>query len=175
MSPDHLNEEGLAELEEIEIPFSIIFLLSILLTIPYRIHFNRHFYVFELLARILFQTYEIWTIIQDVLFCWYFLLCFNYDIKQKERSSDSTQGRDQAIDLETYQQIPPESLVPTTEMIRDIRPQIHFQWNSHIDEIPSTSTFTGNITYISQNIINLPVYANIPCIYDLPKLQQDKQ
>ena len=25
------------------------------------------------------------------------------------------------------------------------------------------------------NIINLPVYANIPCIYDPPKVQQDKQ
>ena len=47
MSPDHLNEEGPAELEEIEIPFSIIFLLSILLTISYRIHVNRHFYVFD--------------------------------------------------------------------------------------------------------------------------------
>ena len=94
MSPGHLNEEGLAELEEIEIPFSIIFLFSILLTISYGIHFKGHFYIFGLLARILFQTFEIWTIIQDVLFYWYFLLCFNYDIKQKERSSDSTQSRD---------------------------------------------------------------------------------
>ena len=33
MSPDHLNEERPAEFEEIEIPFSIIFLLSILVTI----------------------------------------------------------------------------------------------------------------------------------------------
>ena len=94
MSPDHLNEEGLAEIEEIEIPFSIIFLLSILLTISYRIHVNRHFYVFGLLARILFWTYDIWTIIQDMLFYRYFLLHFNYNIKQKERSSDTTQSRD---------------------------------------------------------------------------------
>ena len=64
---DHLNEEGLAELEEIEIRFSIIFLFSILLIISYGIHLNRHFYVFRLLARILFQTYDIWTIIQDAL------------------------------------------------------------------------------------------------------------
>ena len=91
---DHLNEEGPAELEEIEIPFSIIFLLSIHRTILYRIHFNGHFYIFELLARILFWTYETWTIIQNVLFHWYFLLRFNYDTKQKERSSDSTQSRD---------------------------------------------------------------------------------
>ena len=54
MSPDHLNEEGPTELEEIEIPFSIIFLLSVPLTISYGIHFNGHFYIFGLLARILF-------------------------------------------------------------------------------------------------------------------------
>ena len=48
MSPDHLNEEGPAELEEIEIPFSIIFLLSVLLTISYEVHFNGyilHFWI----------------------------------------------------------------------------------------------------------------------------------
>ena len=47
-------------------------------------------------------------------------------MKQKERSSDSTQSRDQLIDLEAYQQILPESSAPITEIIRDIRPQIHF-------------------------------------------------
>ena len=94
MSPDHLNEEGLAEFKEIEIPFSIIIFLSIFLTISHRIHLNRHFYVFGLLARILFQTYDIWTIIQDALFYWYYLLHFNYNMKQRERSSDSTQSED---------------------------------------------------------------------------------
>ena len=58
---------------------------------------------------ILFRTYEIWTIIQEVLFYWYFILRFNYNIKQNERSSDSTQSRDRPIDLEAYQQILPES------------------------------------------------------------------
>ena len=91
MSPDHLNEEGPAEFEEIEIPFSIIFLLSVLLTISCGIHFNGHFYIYiGLLARSLLRIYEIWTIILDALFYWYFILHFNYDIKQKERSSDST-------------------------------------------------------------------------------------
>ena len=94
MSPDHLNEEGLAEFEEIKIPFSIICLLFILLTISYVIHFNGHFYIFGLLARIFLRTYGIWTIFQDVLIYWYFILCFNYDIKQKETSLDSTQSRD---------------------------------------------------------------------------------
>ena len=59
MSLDHLNEEGPAELKEIEIPFSIIILLTIFLTISSGIHFNGHFYIFGLLARILFRTYEI--------------------------------------------------------------------------------------------------------------------
>ena len=53
-------------------------------------------------------------------------LLFNYDIKQRERSSDSTQSRDRPIDLEAYQQILPESPAPITEIIRDIRPQSHF-------------------------------------------------
>ena len=77
MSPDHLNQEGLAEFEEIEIPFSIIFLHSNFLTISYGIHLNGHFYIFGLLARILFRTYKIWIIIQDALFYWYFILHFN--------------------------------------------------------------------------------------------------
>ena len=107
-----------------------------------------------------------------MLFYWYFLLHFNYDIKQKERSSDCTKSRDQQIDLQVYQQIIPELLAPTTEIIRDIRPQIHFLQNNHIDEIPNISTFIANITHISQN---LPVYTNIPHKYDPPKVQQDKQ
>ena len=94
MSLDHLNEEGLAELEEIEIPPSIILLLSILLTISYRISINGHFYIFGLLAWNLFWTYEFWTIIQDTPFYWYFFLHFNYDIRQKETSLDSTQSKD---------------------------------------------------------------------------------
>ena len=90
------------------------------------IHFNGHFYIFGLLARIFLRIYGIWTIAQDTLFYWYFILRFNYDIKQKERSLDSTQSKDQLIDLEAYQQILPESPAPTTEIIRDIRQQIHF-------------------------------------------------
>ena len=171
MSPGHLNEEGLAELEKIKTPFSIILLFSVLLTISYGIHFNGNFYISGLLARILCQTYEFWTIIQIVLFYWYFLLHFNYDIKQKEKSLESTQSRAQQID----QQILPESQAPSQEIIRAIRPQIHFLQNSRIDEIPNMCSFTGNITYISQNIINLLVYANIPHVYDQLKVQHDKQ
>ena len=77
MPPDHLNEEGLAEPEDKEIPLNIIFFFSILLIISYGTYFNRHFHLFGLLARILFRIYEYWTIILDVLFYWYFLLHFN--------------------------------------------------------------------------------------------------
>ena len=118
-------------LKKSKYPLVLYFLLSVLLTISYGIHLNRHFYIFGLLARILFRTYEIWTIIKGVLFYWYFLLHFNYNIRQKETSLDSTQSRDRQIDLEAYQQILPESSVPTPEIIRAIRPQIHFLQNSH--------------------------------------------
>ena len=66
-------------------------------------------------------------------------------------------------------------MAPTPEIIRAIRPQIHFLQNSHVDEIPNIPTFTGNITYISQNVINLPVYVNILHIYDPPKVQHNQQ
>ena len=70
MPPDYLNEEGLAEPEEIEIPLNIIFFFSILLIISYGTHFNGHFHLFGLIARILFQTYEYWILLQEVLFYW---------------------------------------------------------------------------------------------------------
>ena len=68
MSPDHLCEEGPAEFEEIKVPLSIIFFLLVLLTTSHVIHFNRHFYIFGLLARIFLRIYGIWTIVQDVYF-----------------------------------------------------------------------------------------------------------
>ena len=170
MSLHHLNEEDPAEPEEIEIALSIMLFFSILLIISYGIHFKGHFHIFGSLAWILFWTYKSWTIIQDTLFYWYFLLHFNHDIRQKETSSDSTQSRDQQID----QQILPEVPAPDTEVLRHTRPQINFPWNSHIDEIPNIVTFIGNITHIVQNFINLPVNASIPHISDPPKVQQDK-
>ena len=80
MLPDHHSEEGLAELQEIEVPFSIICSLLVILTISYFIHFNRHFYIFGLLTRVFLRVYHIWTTLQDVIFYWYFILHFNYDI-----------------------------------------------------------------------------------------------
>ena len=100
-------------------------------------------------------------------------MCFNYDIRQKETSLDSIQSRDWQIDIEDYQQILSEVTAPNTEVLRHIRPQINFLLNSYTEEIPNILTFTGNITHIVQNLINLPVYASIPCSFDPPKLQQE--
>ena len=74
---------------------------------------------------------------------------------------DSTKSRDQPIDQQILLEVP----TPVTEVLRHIRPQIDFLWNSHIDEIPSIVTFTGNITHIVQDFINLPVNTSIPYIY----------
>ena len=62
-----------------------------------------------------------------------------------------------------------------TEVLRHIRPQINFPWNSHIDEILSIVTFTGNIIHIVQDFINLPVNTSILYVSDPPKVQQDKR
>ena len=82
---------------------------------------------------------------------------------------DSTQSRD------TDQQILSESQLPVTETIRTTRQQIYFQQSSHNDEISIITPSIGNIIYIPQNIINLPVYINIPHIYEPPKIKQDKE
>ena len=175
MLPDHLSEEGPAELEEIEVPFSIISSLLVILTILYFIHFNDYFDIFGLITRVFLRMYHIWTSLQDVIFYWYFILHFNYNIKDKDRLPDSAQTRDQPIDLNINYEALPESRSLTTEIIRSIRQQIYFQQNTHTDEIPIITTFTGNITHISQNIVNLPVYVNIPPMYELPKIQQNQQ
>ena len=166
MPPDHLNEEG-PEPEEIEIPLNIIFFFSILLIISYGTHFNGHFHLFELIARILFRTCEYWIILLDALFYWYFLLHFNDYIRHKELLSDSTKSRDQPIDKKILLEVP----VPVTKVLRHIRPQINFLWNSHTDEIPSIVTFAADITQIVQDFINLPVSTSIPYIFNPPKVQ----
>ena len=94
MSLDHLCEEGPAHQEEIEISFNVILFFSILLTISYKIHLNRHFYIIGFIARILFWIYKSWSRFQHMLFYWYFLLHFNCYIRPKETTLDSTQSRD---------------------------------------------------------------------------------
>ena len=105
-----------------------------------------------------------------MLFYWYFLSHFNCYIRHKELPSDSTKSRDHPIDQQILLEVP----VPVTKVLRHIRPQINFLWNSHIDEIPSIVTFTGDITHIVQDFINLPVNTSIPYIFDPPKVQEDE-
>ena len=95
---------------------------------------------------------------------------FNYYIRHKEIPPDSTKSRDQPINHQILLEVP----APITEVLRHIRPQINFPWNSHIDKIPSLVTFTGNITHIIQDFINLPVNTSILYTFDPPKVQQDK-
>ena len=134
MSLDHLCEEGPAHREEIEIPFNVILFFSILLTILYGIHLNGHFYLFRWIARILFWIYHLWSRLHHMLFYWYFLLCFNHYIRQKETTPGSTQSRDHQID----QQIFPETLVPDTEVLITVRPQINFLQHNCINKPNAT-------------------------------------
>ena len=69
----------------------------------------------------------------------------------------------------------PESHLPVLETIRTTKQQICFQQNSHIDEIPTITSFIGGITYIPQNITNLPVHINIPLLFESSKIKQDKE
>ena len=171
MSPDHLCEEGLTHQEEIEIPFNVILFFSILLTISYGIHLNWHFYLFRFIARILFWIYESWSRLQHALFYWYFLLHFNCYIRPKETTLDSTQSRDCQSDQQTL----PETLVPDTEVLITVRPQINFLRHNCINEIFNVVTFTANATHIIPTFSNLPVTVNTFHISDAPRLHGDKQ
>ena len=171
MSPEHLCEEGLAHREEIEIPFNVILFFSLLLTISYGIHLNRHFYLFRWIARVLFWIYHLWSRLYHALFYWYFLLHFNCDIRQKETTPDSTQSRDHQLDQRTL----PETLVPDTGVLIAVRPQINFQQYNGINEIFNVVTYTANATHIMPTFPNFPVNASTLQISDAPRLHRDKQ
>ena len=170
MSLDHLCE-GLANREEIEIPFNVILFFSRLLTISYRIHLNRHFYLFGLTARILFWIYDLWSRLHHVLFYWYFFLHFICYIRSKETTPDSTQGRDH----QSNQQTLPEMLAPDTEVLITVRPQISFLLHNCINKIFNVVTYTANATHIIPTFPNLPVTISTLQISDAPRLHGDKQ
>ena len=127
MSLDHLCEEGLEELEDFKIPFSIIFFVFVFLTLPYMIHFNRNFHIYGIIARLFLRIYRIWTTVYDVILFWYTILYFNYNTKHIHEPLDSTQTRNQQIDSSTNQQILLESHLQVMETIRMIRQQVYFQ------------------------------------------------
>ena len=171
MSQDHLCEEGPEYREEIEIPFNVILFFSILLTISYWIHLNRHFYIFRFIARILFWIYESWSRLQHTLFYWYFLLHFSYYIRPKETPPDSTQSRDQQLNQQTLSETP----ALDTEVLITVRPQINFLQYNCINEIFNIVTFTANAIHIIPTFTNLPVTVNTLHISDAPRLHRDKQ
>ena len=170
MPLDHLCEEGPAHREEIEIPFNVIFFFSVLLTISYGIHLNGHFYLFRLIARILFWIYHLWSRLYHMLFFWYFLLHFNCDIRQKETTLDSTQSRDRQSDQQTL----PETLAPYTEVLITVRPQINFLQHNCINQFNNVVTYTANATHITPMFPNLPVTISTLQISDAPILHRDK-
>ena len=106
-----------------------------------------------------------------MLFYWYFLLHFNCYIRPKETTPDSTQSRD----CQTDQQTLPETLVPDTEVLITVRPQINFLRHNCINEIFKVVTFTANATHIIPTFPNLPVTVNTLHISDAPILHRDKQ
>ena len=117
------------------------------------------------MARTLFWIYESLSRLQHMLFYWYFLLCFNYYIRPKETSSDSTQSRDQQLNQQTL----PETPVPDTEVFITIRSQIIFLWHNCINKIFNIVTFTANAPTL---YLHLPInlLQLIPSIY---LIQQD--
>ena len=125
MSPDHLCEEGWAH-QEIEIPFNVTLFFSILFTISYGIHLNRHFYLFGLIAMDLFWIYDLWSRLHHTLFYLYFLLHFNCYIRPKITVPDSTQSRDCQSDQQTL----PEILAPDTKVLITVHKLIFYSITS---------------------------------------------
>ena len=106
-----------------------------------------------------------------MLFYWCFLLHFNYYIRPKETTLDSTKSRDQQLNQQTL----PETPAPDTEVLITVRPQINFLWHNCINEIFNIVTFTANAAHIIPTFTNLPVTVNTLHISDAPRLHRDKQ
>ena len=122
MSPDHLCEEGLAYREEIEIPFNIIFFISIILILLYGIHLNGHLKFFGLITRILLSISNLLSRLYCMLFYWYFILHFNYLTGQKKTASDSIKSRNH----DAHQQILPVTTVPDIDPFFDSKTTNYF-------------------------------------------------
>ena len=86
----------------------------------------------------------------------------------KGNNTDSTQSKDHKTDQQTL----PETLVPDTEVLITVRPQITFLWHNCINEIFNVVTFTANATYIIPTFPNLPVTVNTLHISDALSLHR---
>ena len=89
----------------------------------------------------------------------------------KGNTPDSTQSGDHQTD----QQSLPETLVPDTEVLITVRPQITFLQYNCINEIFSIVTYAANATHIISTFPNLPVTISTLQISDAPILHGDKQ
>ena len=101
-----------------------------------------------------------------MLFYWYFLLCFNHYIRQKQTTPDSTKSRDHQAD----QQILLETFAPNTDIVLTVRLQIIFLQHNDIDEIFSVVTCIANATHIIPTFPNLPVTVSTLQISEAPIL-----
>ena len=170
MSPDHLCEEGLAYREEIEIPFNIIFSLSIILIFLCGIHLNRHFYLFGLITRIFLWIYHLLSKLHHA-FYWYFILHFHHHAGQKKTAPDSTES----IDCNGDQQILPVTTAPDIDAFLTVRPQINFFQQNYLDEICSIMTYVANSTHVVPTLPNLLVTVGTLHISEAPILYWDQQ
>ena len=115
--------------------------------------------------------YHLWSRLHHVLFYWYFLLCFNHHVGQKETTPDSTQSRD----CQTDQHILPLTFVSDIDILLIVRPQITFFQQNGFDEIFSAVTYVANVTHIIPTFPSFPVTVSTLQISEAPILHHDKQ
>ena len=162
-------DQNVRDREDIEIPFHIIFSFLTILIFLYGIHLNEHYYFIRLTTRIFLWTYNLLSRIHQVLFYWYFILCFNHYAGQQKTTPDSTESRDHNAD----QQYLPVTTVPAIDTFVTVRPQITFFQQNYFDEICSTVTYVANAIHPVPTLPSLPVIVSTLHISETPILYQD--
>ena len=98
---------------------------------------SKDIFFFGLTTRIFWWTYNLLCRIHQVLFYWYFILCFNHYTGQQKTISDSTKSRDHNADQQNLQ----VTAAPAIDAFVTVRPQIIFFQQNYFDEICSTVTY----------------------------------
>ena len=167
----HLCEEGLAQREDIKIPFHVIFLFLTILFFLYEIHLNAHFYVFGLIIRIFSCAYQFLSERYHVLLYWYFILRLNHCAGHKLQIIDSTQSRDHDEDQINL----PVTATPTIDTYLTVRPQIVLFQQNYFDELDSISTHIADTIYAAQNLHNSSVTYSTLHVYNTLTVYCDQQ
>ena len=94
MSLDHLCEEGLAEIENFNIPFSIAFLGFVFLTLPHILHFKNYFHIFWRRFNFYNGIFKVWKTSFNTLDILYATLSLIWNTKSTGRPLDATKSRD---------------------------------------------------------------------------------